>query len=80
MRRREYIFKKAVDEEQKEAILGEGRALDGMDEMNISEDGKSMVVTCSEDLYSELMTRLVNIVARLTGGDSFSFSKFLYED
>lgn len=79
MRGREYTFTKTVSDEQKEAILSEGRALEGMEDMNISEDGKIMTVRCAEELFPGLMTKLVNIVARLTGGNTFSFSKFLYE-
>ena len=80
MRGREYAFAKAVSDEQAAAILEEGKALEGMEEISISDDLTSLTVKCAEELYPRLMTKLVNIVARLTGGNSFSFTKFLYEE
>ncbi len=76
---REYAFAKNVTEEQAQAILTEGAALQGADKVVINDFDK-LVVTCetSED-FEYVMERLVNIVSRLTGGNSFSFTRFVYE-
>ncbi len=77
---REYAFAKTVTDEQAQAILTEGSTLQGAQKVVI-EDHDKLVVTCegSED-FEYVMERLVNIVSRLTGGNSFSFTRFVYED
>ncbi len=76
---REYAFAKNVTEEQANGILAEGNELEHADKVVISDDLSTLTVTCekSED-FEYVMERLVNIVARLTGGNSFSFTKFIY--
>ncbi len=77
---REYAFSKNITEEQAQAILSEGEALERAQKIVVTEDGSKLVVTCegSED-FEVVMERLVNIVSRLTGGIAFSFIRFVFE-
>lgn len=78
---REYEFDKKVAEDQAKDIIAEGNELKGCTKVEINNDGKDMVVTCeTEDDYGYVMERLVNIVARITGGDTFEFTRFIYND
>jgi hypothetical protein len=75
---RVYGFTKKVTEEQSEQILGEGTALDGVKAIRI-DDLSTLVVSAEEEDFPSVMERLVNIVARLTGGNAFSFERFEYD-
>lgn len=78
---REYEFDKKVAEDQAKDIIAEGNELKGCVKVEINNNGKDMVVTCeTEEDYGYVMERLVNIVARITGGDTFEFTRFIYND
>ena len=78
---REYEFDKKVAEDQAKDIIAEGNELKGCVKVEINNDGRDLVVTCeTEDDYGYVMERLVNIVARITGGDTFEFTRFIDND
>lgn len=78
---REYEFDKKVAEDQAKDIIAEGNELKGCTNVEVNNDGKDLVVACeTEDDYGYVMERLVNIVARITGGDTFEFTRFIYND
>jgi hypothetical protein len=78
---REYAFAKKVTEEQAEQILKEGNELEKAQKVEIVNDGMALDITVEEtDDFQVVMERLVNIVARLTGGNTFSFTRHIYHD
>lgn len=78
---REYEFAKKVTKEQADQIVGEGNDLEKVQKVSITEDGSDLIVTVAQtEDFQPVMERFVNIVARLTGGNTFSFVKFIYED
>lgn len=78
---REYEFDKKVTEDQARDIIAEGNELKGCKNVEINNEGKDLLVaTETEDDYGYVMERLVNIVARITGGDTFEFTRFVYDD
>lgn len=78
---REYEFAKKVTKEQADQIVEEGNDLEKVQKVSITEDGSDLIVTVAQtEDFQPVMERFVNIVARLTGGNTFSFVKFIYED
>ncbi len=78
---REYEFAKKVTKEQADQIVGEGKELEKVQKVSITEDGSDLIVTVAQtEDFQPVMERFVNIVARLTGGNTFSFVKFIYDD
>lgn len=78
---REYEFAKNVTKEQAEQIVAEGKELEKVQNVSINDDGSDLIVTVAEtEDFQPVMERFVNIVARLTGGNTFSFVKFIYDD
>lgn len=78
---REYEFAKKVTKEQADQIVGEGKELEKVQKVSVTEDGSDLIVTVAQtEDFQPVMERFVNIVARLTGGNTFSFVKFIYDD
>lgn len=78
---REYEFAKKVTKEQADLIVEEGKELEKVQNVTVTEDGSDLIVTVAQtEDFQPVMERFVNIVARLTGGNTFTFVKFIYDD
>lgn len=78
---REYEFAKKVTKEQADLIVEEGKELEKVQNVTVTDDGSDLIVTVAQtEDFQPVMERFVNIVARLTGGNTFTFVKFIYDD
>lgn len=74
---REYVLDKKIDEKVKESILEEARALDKIENVEVTDDRKHIVVGAQDEDYPAIVTRILNIYCKYSKGDHMSFTRFV---
>lgn len=74
---REYVFDKVVKDTVKESILKDAKELEGLEKVEITEDGKHVIVGAEEQAYPVVMTNLLNIYCKYSRGNHMSFTRFI---
>lgn len=76
---REYSMDKQINESVKESIIKEDKELEGLIQIDITEDMKHIVVDAEEESFPYVMTRVLNIYCKYAKGNNLRFIRFVPE-
>ena len=74
---REYVLDKKIDEQVKASILADARELDKIENVEITDDMKHIVVGAQDEDYPVLVARILNIYCKYSKGNHISFTRFV---
>lgn len=77
---RYYRLSKKMTEDEQAEVLREIRELENVQAAELTADGSLMKVCTKEDLYPDIMYKVVNICSRAGHGLEISFERFAFED
>lgn len=75
---RYYRLSKKITEEMASDIMNEVQGIPDVEEARLLEENTKILVETEEEKYPEVMTKIVNIFARVGNGCEIAFAGFKY--